>query len=446
VKFGNLVENLESSRILWVHGDRSITAGELRSFCEHVYRRFSGNEPVRVALELSSPIDALLWMVALDGVAEAVFLVPESLVQSDDYTVLKERSGCTQSITQRDAEKVLAIPEQSSELPASGPPDVPTRWILATSGTTGVPKLIEHSTVGLTRTCKVDPDRGREYVWGLVYEPFRFAGLQVVLQALSSGSRLIICHDAPSIAEQASVLRENAVNALSATPTYWRKLLMSGETRGHMFKQITLGGEMADQSVLNALSAAFPQARIAHIYASTEAGVGFSVNDGKAGFPIHYLDDGIGDVGLKVSSDGALLVRPGMTAPSEASGSSLAAQDGYIDTGDLVEIEGDRVYFLGRASGAINVGGNKVVPEEVEAVIRSVEGAAEVLVRPKQSGVMGQLVSAEVVPTSPDLDKKALRKRILEECRNRLERHKVPALIRFVEHIDYGPTGKLNRT
>ena len=214
---------------------------------------------------------------------------------------------------------------------------------------------------------------------------------------------------------------------------------------GHLFKQITLGGEPADQSVLNALKSAFPDARIAHIYASTEAGVGFSVTDGLVGFPQQYLKNGVAGNQLRISECGTLLVRPDKYAPT-VGGASLVREDGFIDSGDLVEIRGERILFLGRDSGAINVGGNKVIPEEIEAVIREVEGVGEVLVKPKGSGLMGQLVTAEIQPMSPDADKASLKEKIMAHCRGRLEKYKVPAFIKFVAEIEHNPTGKISRT
>jgi len=110
-----------------------------------------------------------------------------------------------------------------------------------------------------------------------------------------------------------------------------------------------------------------------------------------------------------------------------------------------VAVHGERAIFLGRDSGAINVGGNKVVPEYVEAVIREVEGVGEVIVKPKASGVIGQLVTAEIQPRSPDANTAALKKQVMAHCRARLEKYQVPALVRFVVEIECNPTGKVNR-
>ena len=67
-----------------------------------------------------------------------------------------------------------------------------TKWIIPTSGTTGKPKLVAHTHASLTRSVKADIDRGAEFRWGLAYDINRFAGLQVYLQSLLSGSSLLI--------------------------------------------------------------------------------------------------------------------------------------------------------------------------------------------------------------------------------------------------------------
>jgi hypothetical protein len=113
---------------------------------------------------------------------------------------------------------------------------------------------------------------------------------------------------------------------------------MTGELKGLQLRQITLGGEPADQTVLSALALAFPSARVAHIYASTEAGVGFSVTDGQAGFPQEYLQAGVGGNQLAMSELGNLLIKPEKHVPTYADGDVLVDNNGYINTGDLVEL------------------------------------------------------------------------------------------------------------
>ncbi|MDC1422787.1 AMP-binding protein [Gammaproteobacteria bacterium] len=437
-----LLTKIIDSQLIWVSPVSQSTAGELKHDIAACRQFLQGAEATRVTLELSDSARALTWMIALDGIAKVVFLVPDALQGAEAYNHLKQRFQPSLTVDESLEDKAR---EGYIGVNSALKTNVATRWVLATSGTTGTPKLIEHSTDSLTKTCKADIGRGKEFIWGLVYDPFSFAGLQVVLQALASGSTLVLCNRIGDFLKQAAFLREKSANALSATPSYWRKFLMSGALKGHPFRQITLGGEPARQSVLNALKAAFPETRIAHIYASTEAGVGFSVTDGLEGFPKKYLESGVAGNELSIGTSRTLLIRPEKHTPSSSGGGSLANEDGFIDTGDLVEICGERILFLGRDSGAINVGGNKVIPEEVESVIREVEGVGEVIVKPKGSGVIGQLVTADILPLSYNADKAALKRTILAHCRQRLEKYKVPALIRFVVEIEHNPTGKISR-
>src|SRR5690606_25073573 len=155
-----------------------------------------------------------------------------------------------------------------------------------------------------------------------------------------------------------------------------------------------LGGEIADAATLARLRAGFPATRLTHIYASTEAGVGLSVTDEQAGFPASYLETAPGHVALKTTNDILLLRPPGASLPVDLPGIEVDA-DGYICSGDRVSQENGRVLFQGRESGMINIGGVKVYPETVEAVIKAVPGVALVQISAKNSPVTGALVVAE---------------------------------------------------
>ena len=112
----------------------------------------------------------------------------------------------------------------------------------------------------------------------------------------------------------------------------------------------------------------FPKAAIGHAYASTEAGVAFDVNDGLAGFPSGFVGSIRDGVELKIL-DGSLRIRSPRVALRYIGKANLALVDdqGFVDTGDIVEQLGDRYYFVGRKGGIINIGGLKVHPEEIES-------------------------------------------------------------------------------
>lgn len=413
-----------------------VKAGELTVRSGALLSKSGDVNGARIALCGLAPESLVEALVAFDGIASAMLLLPASLDKAT-LNYLIEAAGCTHRLD-ADALQVARIVPTKDAKEALTPQ---TRWLLATSGTTGTPKLIEHSLAGLTRTVKRDLLRGAEYTWGLLYDPCRFAGIQVVLQALLSGSRLAL-PDSLAFEDQLTALLAHRVNALSATPSLWRKLLMDGRLAQLKLKQLTLGGEIADQQILDALKGRFPDARLIHIYASTEAGTGFAVQDGHAGFPASWLNSGK-EPSLRVSEAGHLLIRPAILAGGREIAGRLDTE-GYLDTQDLVKIQGDRVYFLGRASGAINVGGSKVNPEEVENIIREVKAVVDVRVFGKASSMMGQLVAAEVVPAVGH-EPTALRKEILQHCREMLQGWQIPVSISFVEELKANAAGKKER-
>jgi acyl-coenzyme A synthetase/AMP-(fatty) acid ligase len=211
---------------------------------------------------------------------------------------------------------------------------------------------------------------------------------------------------------------------------------------------VRLSGEIADQSILDNLRAFYPQAAVAHAFASTEAGVAFEVRDGFAGFPASVIGRS-GGVEMKVE-DGSLRIRSSRTAARYmGQDAPLAGRDGFVDTGDMLELRGNRYYFVGRRDGVVNVGGMKVHPEEIEAVINRHPQVQMSLVRTRKNPIVGALVVADVVlkaetRSAREADRK-LEVEILQLCRNVLPRHKVPAAIHFVPALALAATGKLVR-
>ena len=275
----------------------------------------------------------------------------------------------------------------------------------------------------------------------MLYQPFRYAGLQVLLQTLLSGADLVDATEHEPLA-QLAILKKAKVTAISATPSLWRQLLMTGQLGDLKLRYMTLGGEIADQSVLDKLKGLFPKAKLRHIYASTEAGVGLVVSDGLAGFPAKWLGDHSQSVGLKVSDKQHLLVKPKFNLCQ-----NLTAQtdsQGYLDTQDKVAIKDDRVLFLGRATGTINVGGNKVHPEKVEQVLLQCAHISQVRVYPKTSALMGALVVADVT-VKTEADQQEVKRELLQLAKNQLQRFEIPTKINIVDKIEHDPSGKLNR-
>ena len=239
---------------------------------------------------------------------------------------------------------------------------------MSTSGTTAYPKLVHHNFQSLSKTVKYPSKKNSNIRWGMIYDYTRFAGMQVLLQALISGSTIIQPSINQNLEQQIKFLIENDCTHLSATPTMWRKIIMTKNSKKLSLTNITLGGEIADQKILDTLKSVFRDAKIRHIFASTEAGVGFSVSDGKPGFPKSFLKNNPYNIELKISET-RLWIKNKLVGKEYLGKEGNVSINNWVDTGDNVKIIGDRVIFLGRESGSINVGGNKIHPEYLENVI-----------------------------------------------------------------------------
>jgi acyl-coenzyme A synthetase/AMP-(fatty) acid ligase len=167
------------------------------------------------------------------------------------------------------------------------------------------------------------------------------------------------------------------------------------------------------------------------------------------GFPENLVGQQGTRVELKIA-DGSLRIRSSGTARSYlGTAERLRDDEGFVDTGDIIELREGRYYFIGRRGGIINVGGLKVHPEEIEAVINRHPEVRMSLVRGRKNSITGAIVVADVV-LREKLDPAAqrsleLKQEILRACRERLAQHKVPAAIRFVPSLDLSSAGKTAR-
>ena len=328
-------------------------------------------------------------------------------------------------------------------VPVSGPTKAlagPFTVSLMSSGTTGRPKLVRHRLDRLLGRIPTTPAPPTQQRWLLGYQPTSFAGLQVVLHVLCTGSAVVQAADRRP-ATLAVAAETFGATHISGTPTFWRSFLLAASPGFSSLRQITLGGEAVDQPTLDRLRRRFPDARISHIYGSAEAGALFAVQDGGAGFPSAWLRDRAAGVGLRIR-DGVLEVEsPRRMLEYAGEFPPPLSADGWLVTGDLVRVEGDRVYFQGRTDDVINVGGAKVYPQEVEEFLLSCPGVTEVRVRSVPNPVSGQLLAADVV-LARGYEPDGHRVELMRLCQSKLASHKAPRLIRIVPEIKVHASGK----
>jgi acyl-coenzyme A synthetase/AMP-(fatty) acid ligase len=408
-----------------------------------------------VLIAAADPFLVALALIELDGLARRMTLYPPDLalehvpyvmrhaevdaVVSDGSVLSGAAAGAAHHAicAQRLVPRVDAHQERLA-----------TEWILLTSGTTGRPKMVLHTLASLAGAIYASASH-TEVIWSTFYDIRRYGGLQIFLRAMLTRSSLLLGGLQEPVANFLQRAGEVGVTHISGTPSHWRRALMSPAADRISPRSIRLSGEIADQAILNNLRSFYPDAEITHAFATTEAGVAFDVRDELSGFPAAMLT-GTPGVDLQVV-DATLRIRSNRTAERYLGENPPALKDaeGFVDTGDVLELRDDRFYFQGRRDGVINVGGQKVHPEEVEAVLNRHPQVRLSLVKTKKNPITGALVVADVLlrdPSAPDGEQaRELQQAIKQFCRESLAPHKVPTAISIVPALAISDTGKLVR-
>ena len=203
---------------------------------------------------------AALALIELDGVAARIVIAPPD-VKPEHLPSAVGRAAIDVVVGEDPALSVEGVRFERINLPGEGPaipPSCRTEWVLFTSGTTGVPKMVAHSLEGLCGA--IEPAVSQDIVWGTFYDIRRYGGLQVLLRTLL-GQRLV-----GPVGRGGKHWRffgaagPPGVTHLTGTPSHWRRALMSPASAAIAPRYVRLSGEIADQAVLDSLKARFPEA------------------------------------------------------------------------------------------------------------------------------------------------------------------------------------------
>lgn len=300
-----------------------------------------------------------------------------------------------------------------------------------TSGTTGQPKIINHSISTLTRAVRKSENH-KGQIWGFAYNPTHMAGLQVFFQAFENDNTIINIFNNSRTAIFNAIEKYNITN-ISATPTFFR-LLLPFEKEYPSVTRITLGGEKSSEKLYRSIINLFPNAKINNIYASTEAG---SVLAAK-GENFHIPKNEKNKFQIK---NNELFIHKSLLGKFEDN----YLHEDYYNTGDLVEwvdeLEG-LFRFKSRNNELLNVGGYKVNPSEVEEVLLELPQIQHVVVYGKPNSILGHVICAEIKLIKANT---LLESDIRIYLSQKLQDFKIPRKITFVESIKLTRTGKVKR-
>jgi long-chain acyl-CoA synthetase len=302
--------------------------------------------------------------------------------------------------------------------------------VVFTSGSTGEPKGILHD---LERVSGKFASARRAWRTVLFLMMDHFGGVNTLLSVLANGGVAVcVAGRTPDIVCRA-IARAGA-ELLPTTPTFLNLILASGAWQRHdlsSVRLITYGTEPMPETTLKRVLEVFPQAELKQTYGLSELGVLHSQSPDPKSLWLR-----LGGRGFETRVvDGVLHIRSESSMVGYLNAPNPIDEDGWMNTGDLVEEAGGLMRFVGRSSQVINVGGQKVFPTEVESVLMSAENVTDASVFGVRHPLLGQAVRARVSLAGPELDD-ALCERLREYCRARLAKYKVPLYFEVVDLED----------
>ena len=309
------------------------------------------------------------------------------------------------------------------KLKGSGHPGL----VLFSSGSTGKSKASVHDITGILEKFKVRRHTLRAITF-LLYD--HIGGFNTLLYTLSNAGLIVTVNDRSPDAVLKAV-EKYKVELLPTSPTFINLILLSEAYERYdisSLKTVTYGTEPMPESTLKRFNQLFPDIKLLQTYGLSEVGILRSkskssdslwVKVGGEGFETRVVD-GM----LEIKAKSAMLGY--LNAPSPFT------EDGWFKTGDAVEVDGEYIKILGRKSEIINVGGQKVYPQEVENVILEMDEVEEVTVYGEKNPIIGNIVCA-TVRLDKDKDKKEIIYRIKQFCKEKIQNYKVPVKVTVID-------------
>jgi acyl-CoA synthetase (AMP-forming)/AMP-acid ligase II len=418
----------------FIHEGRSISYGEVVENVEIFRARIEAQgirqgEKVVVVGDYSPEVFCLLLALAVNN----NILIPLTSNSVVEQSVALSVSGCDWYVKfpvngiEPNIERCF-VPVDNTLLASfreRGSPGL----VLFSSGSTGKPKGILHDFNQVA-------EKFRKQRKAVIAIPFltidHFGGVNTILAITASLGTVVTVSDR-SVISICGAIERYKVELLPATPSFLTLLMASKlhrEVDLSSLKLITYGTEVMPQSTLNRVRQAFPGVNLQQTYGLSEVGVLRSQSRGDGSLWMRIGGEGfqtkvVGGI-LWIKSEYAMVGY--LNAPSEFDA------NGWFNTQDQVEVDGDYFRILGRVTDLINVGGQKVYPAEVENVILYLDNIRDVAVYGDEHNLLGQIVAAKIVLEQPEAVE-SVKRRVRQACLAQLASFKVPAKVVLVEGV-----------
>ena len=311
--------------------------------------------------------------------------------------------------------------------------------VLFSSGTSGEPKAAVHNFFKLLDKY-FEPRQAKITLNFLLFD--HWGGLNTMFHIFANLGTLVVTDDR-STDRVCELIDDYQVEVLPSSPSFLNLLLVSGAYKRYKLeslKTISYGTEPMPQYLLEKLGKIFPNVRLLQTYGLIELGVMKSKSENNSSLWLKIIDKNyktrIRDGTLQIKTNSAMLGY--LNAPSPFT------CDGWFDTKDKVIKKNGFIKILGRKSEIINVGGEKVYPQEVENEILKMPNIADVTVFSEKNLILGEIVCAKLKLIKNN-EKSTVFKELKNFLRKKLESFKIPVKIEIEHKNQFGSRFKKQR-
>ncbi|MGJ0301316.1 ANL family adenylate-forming protein [Aliarcobacter cryaerophilus] len=304
--------------------------------------------------------------------------------------------------------------------------------ILFSSGSTGKPKAMVHNFDNLLNSYKDKKEKSLNMIIFLMFD--HIGGLNTLLNILSIGSTMIIPENR-NPDDICKLIQDYKIAVLPSSPTFLNLILMSNSHNKYdlsSLKMITYGTETMPDSLLSRLKDIFLKVKFLQTFGTSETGIANTKS--KASNSTFMKIEDL-DLEYKIVENELWLKSKTQILGYLNSSMDSFTKDGWFKTGDLVEtLDDDYLKIIGRNKEVINVGGQKVLPSEVESIILTMNDIDDCMVYGEKNIITGETVVCDVVCKNEIQNIKVL---IRKFCKDKLDNYKIPTKVNIVDKTNF---------
>ena len=303
------------------------------------------------------------------------------------------------------------------------------------SGSTGTPKAMIHNFDNLIDHYKNKKQRSINMILFLMFD--HIGGLNTLLNILSTGATMIIPENR-NTDDICRLIQDYKIKILPSSPTFLNLILMNNSYDKYdltSLRMITYGTETMPESLLKKLRDIFSKVKFLQTFGTSETGIANASSKSSSSTFMKIEDP---NLEYKIVDNELWLKSKTQVIGYLNSSMNSFTNDGWFKTGDLVEVADDGyIKIIGRNKEVINVGGEKVLPNEVESILLSITEIKDVLVYGEKNIITGQTVVCDIV-LKKEIAAKEIKKILRKYCRDKLASYKIPTKVNIVTKTNFG--------